>query len=69
MRKFFSFMAGGLCGMLVGGVTALLLAPMSGEDLRTTAEQRWDLTRSEARQAMEMRRRELEAQFLADKRL
>jgi gas vesicle protein len=69
MRKFFSFMAGALCGALVGGVTALLLAPMSGEDLRTTAEERWELTRSEARRAMETRRRELEAQFLADKRL
>jgi gas vesicle protein len=69
MKKFFSFMAGALCGALVGGVTALLLAPMSGEDLRTAAEERWELTRSEARQAMETRRRELEAQFLADKRL
>jgi gas vesicle protein len=69
MRKVFSFMAGALCGLLVGGVTALLLAPMSGEDLRTTAEDRWELTRMEARQAMVDRRRELEAQFLADKRL
>lgn len=69
MRKVFSFMAGALCGLLIGGVTALLLAPMSGEDLRTTAEERWELTRTEARQAMVDRRRELEAQFLADKRL
>jgi gas vesicle protein len=69
MRKVFSFMAGGLCGMLVGAVTALLFAPMSGDDLRTTAEDRWELTRTEARQAMVDRRRELEAEFLADKRL
>jgi len=69
MRKVFSFMAGALCGMLVGAVTALLFAPMSGEDFRTTTEERWELTRTEARQAMIDRRRELESQFLADKRL
>lgn len=69
MRKFFSFTAGALCGMLIGAVGALLLAPMSGEDLRTTAENRWELSRSEARRAMIERRRQLEAEFLADKRL
>ncbi len=69
MRKLFSFMAGALCGLLIGGVAALLLAPMSGEDLRTTAENRWELSRSEARRAMIERRRQLEAEFLADKRL
>jgi gas vesicle protein len=69
MRKIFSFLAGALCGLLVGAVAALLMAPMSGEELRTTTEERWQLSRSEARQAMEARRRELEAQFLADKRL
>lgn len=69
MRKLFSFMAGALCGLLIGGVAALLLAPMSGEDLRTTAENRWELSRSEARRAMIERRRQLEAEFLAEKRL
>jgi gas vesicle protein len=69
MRKIFSFLAGALCGALVGAVTALLMAPMSGNKLRDTAEARWEQTRFEARQAMEERRRELEAQFLADKRL
>lgn len=69
MRKFFSFMAGTLCGLLVGAVTALLLAPMSGEELRTAAEARWELSRSEARRAMIERRRELEAEFLEAKRL
>ena len=63
MNKFFSFAAGALCGALIGGVTALLLAPESGEDLRSGARQRWEDALREARQAMDATRRDLEAQF------
>jgi gas vesicle protein len=63
MKKVFSFMAGALCGVLVGGVTTLLLTPASGEDLRKQAEERWQLAMDEARQARDERQRELEAQF------
>lgn len=63
MKKVFGFMAGMLCGVLVGGVTTLLLTPASGEDLRKQAEDRWQLAKDEARQASEDKQRELEAQF------
>lgn len=63
MNKFFSFAAGALCGLLIGGVTALLLAPDSGENLRSGARQRLDDALREARQAMDDTRRDLEAQF------
>ena len=63
MSKLFSFAAGALCGALIGGVTALLLAPESGEDLRSGARQRWEDALHEARQAMDDTRRDLEAQF------
>ena len=63
MKKVFGFLAGALCGALVGGVTTLLLTPASGEDLRGQAEARWQSAKDEARQAMEDRRRELEAEF------
>ena len=63
MNRLFSFLAGALCGALIGGVTALLLAPESGEDLRGSARQRLDDAVREARQAMDDTRRDLEAQF------
>lgn len=63
MNKVFSFLAGGMCGALVGAVTALLLAPASGDELRATAVARWDLAVQDAQMAMEERRIELERQF------
>jgi len=63
MKKIFSFLAGMLSGALVGAVTALLLTPASGQDLRAGAEARWQEALHEGRQAMEERRAELEAQF------
>jgi gas vesicle protein len=63
MSKLFSFLAGMLCGALVGTVLALLLTPASGEQIRAQAADRWETAMSEARQAMEQKRHELEAQF------
>ena len=63
MRKIFSFLAGALCGMLVGGVTIILVAPTSGEQLRANVEQRIQDTFEAARQAMDETQRDLEAQF------
>lgn len=63
MKKVFSFLAGGMCGALVGAVTALLLAPASGDQLRSSAIARWDMAVQDARTAMEQRRVELESQF------
>jgi gas vesicle protein len=63
MNKVFSFMAGALCGALVGSVAALLLTPASGEQLKADAQNRWDMAVTDARRAMEDKRRELEIQF------
>ncbi len=63
MRRIFSFMAGALCGAVVGGVATLLLTPASGEDLRAQADQRWQDAKNEAQLAMDEKRRELEDQF------
>ncbi len=63
MKRIFSFMAGTLCGIVVGGVAALLLTPASGEDLWAQAEARWQSAKDEAQLAMNERRRDLETQF------
>lgn len=63
MNKLFSFMAGAMCGALIGGVTALLLTPQSGADLKSGAQTRWQLAMDDARMAMAETQAELEAQF------
>jgi len=63
MSKLFSFLAGMICGAMVGAVLALLLTPASGEKLRADAMARWDTAKAEARLAMEEKRKELEKQF------
>ena len=63
MNKFFGFLAGAMCGAVVGSVTALLLTPASGNELRAEAIARWEEAMREARQAMEDKRHELEAQY------
>lgn len=63
MSKIFNFLAGALCGAIVGATAALLLTPSSGQQLREDAISRWEEALAEARQAMEETRRELQAQF------
>jgi gas vesicle protein len=63
MNKLFSFMAGAMCGVLVGGVTALLLTPTSGNDLREQAIERWETAKREAQQARSQTRQQLESEF------
>jgi gas vesicle protein len=63
MNKMFSFLAGALCGALVGSVTALLLTPASGPQLKAEAKARLDAAMKDAREEMEATRQELSAQF------
>ena len=63
MNKLFSFMAGAMCGALVGGVTALLLTPASGSDLREQAISRWESAKQEAEDARSQTRQQLESEF------
>jgi gas vesicle protein len=63
MNKILSFIAGSLCGAVVGATVALLVAPSSGEELRGEMVYRWEEALNEARIAMEETRRDLQAQF------
>jgi gas vesicle protein len=63
MRRFMSFFAGALCGALVGSVTAILLAPASGEELRQQIRQRTETFRDEVKEAYQVRVAQLEAEL------
>ena len=63
MNKVFSFMAGAICGTLVGGVTALLLTPSSGNELREQAVARWETAKQEAEEARAQTRQRLETEL------
>ena len=63
MKKLFSFLAGALCGALVGSVTVLLMTPASGEEMRADAKARWDEAMQEAQKARDETRKRLEEQF------
>lgn len=63
MNKILSFIAGSMCGAVVGATIALLLAPASGEEIRGEMVNRWEEALNEARLAMEETRRDLQAQF------
>ena len=63
MRRFTSFLAGSLCGALLGAVVAILLAPYSGEDLRQRARDRLMGLRDEVREAYYARLEQLEAEL------
>ena len=63
MRRFMNFLAGALCGVLVGAVTALLLAPSSGEELQTRIGDQMRSMSDEIRAAYENRVAQLEAEL------
>ena len=68
MRRLVGFIAGAMCGAIVGAVAALLLAPASGVELRQSARARFQEMLAEGRQAAADRRAELETQLAALKR-
>jgi gas vesicle protein len=63
MRRFMSYLAGSICGAILGAVVALLLTPASGEDLRQRARDRLIGLRAEVREAYDARREQLEAEL------
>jgi len=65
MRRFMTFLVGSICGGLVGATAALLLAPASGEELRSRAEERFLALRQELEEAYEARRAQLESELAA----
>jgi len=62
MRQLASFLAGALTGALIGGITTLLLAPMSGEELRSRGRERFDEISDDVREAYSARVAQLEAE-------
>jgi gas vesicle protein len=63
MRRFMSFLTGAMIGALVGSLTALLLAPASGDELRARARDRASSFRDDVREAYEARVAQLEAEI------
>lgn len=63
MNKLMGFLAGTLCGALVGGVAALLLAPMPGDELKERARHEFDDLVTDARVAAAEKRAQLERQL------
>jgi len=68
MRRMINFVVGAGFGALVGATLAVLLAPSSGEDLRSDVQARFSRFRDEISEAAKQRRAELEGQ-LANMRL
>lgn len=67
MSKFLAFVSGLLSGAIVGAVTALMLTPESGDDLKQQARQRYNDMLDEGRKAGEERRQAVLAEFEAMK--
>lgn len=63
MRKIFNFILGMMMGGLVGATVALLLAPSSGEDIRSTIQEQSIRLRDEVKSVAEARRAELEREL------
>lgn len=63
MNRGLNFLMGAIIGGFIGASIAILLAPYSGEELRTEIAVRTDRIRSEVAQASAERRAELERQL------
>ncbi len=63
MKGFMSFLSGMILGAMVGATVAILLAPTSGDELRSQMQARAERIQSEVQQAAAERRAELERQL------
>ena len=63
MRKAMAFMFGAIIGGILGAVTALLLAPYSGDELRSAIQKQVDSLQVEIKEAAQQKRTELEDQL------
>ena len=63
MRRMFNFLLGAAGGALFGATLAILLAPESGEDLRSELRNRVKRFGDEIQQAAQQQRSELERQL------
>jgi len=65
MRKIIAFLAGSALGGIVGATLAMLMAPYSGAELRSKAQNRFQEIRIQVSEAGAARRAELEQQLQA----
>jgi len=65
MRRLFNFFAGMIMGGLVGATIAILLAPVSGEEVRAQLQERTIRLRDDVMAVAEARRAELERELTA----
>lgn len=63
MRQVTSFLKGALIGAVLGAAAGLLIAPASGEELKSRAVKQIRGFRSELEHAYESRRAQLEAEL------
>ena len=63
MNKFINFVAGATLGALVGAAVAILLAPVSGEELQAQIKAQVEQIQLEVKTAATDRRVELEEQL------
>lgn len=63
MKKAMSFIFGAVLGGVLGGLTALLLAPYSGEELRSVIQSGVENIQIEIKEAAQQKRVELEEQL------
>ncbi len=63
MKKAMAFIFGAALGGVLGGITALLLAPYSGDELRTVIQKEVDNIQIEIKEAAQKKRVELEEQL------
>jgi gas vesicle protein len=63
MKKAMAFVFGAVLGGVLGSLTALLLAPSSGEELRSNIRSQVDQIQVEIKEAGNKKREELELQL------
>ncbi len=63
MNKFINFVAGATIGALAGATVAILLAPVSGEELQAQIKAQVEQIQLEVKTAASERRTELEEQL------
>lgn len=63
MQRILSFLTGMIIGGLVGATVGILLAPASGEEMRTQFQERTTRLRDDIKAVAEERRAELEREL------
>ena len=63
MKSLISFIAGAMCGAVVGAAAVLLFTPQSGHELQERLRSQYQFALKEGQRAAADRRAELEAQL------